>query len=519
MGKTKTKGRRTPASRASVALSYEAARSKPSRRTLWSGSADGDLLPDAARLRENARAMVRDDCTTTAAAQRLCDNVVGDGIFPQFVLAPTSRNKLTPEQCDAWNAAADEFVAEWWDAADASDLGDFGDLQRVAMSDWFAHGEAFLHRVDAGKDRPVAFELIDPDRVVDPSHGGKRESAGGIKVDAFGRPVEYYVLSEHPRDNAGAKGQWLTRDTRGGIRSILHLFRRTRSGLRRGVSPVIAAFDLLEKVGGMIGSEAAAARAASRTAAVRTKRPDPGGFDPNVEVDAGGRGVDVEIQHEAQIIDLEPGETLQPFQFNRPGTTFDQFVQRVLRIACAGIGVPYEMVLMDWGQMNFSTMKGTLNEARKAFGALQKMLIAMVCKPALHAAVSAAILSGRLSPPRSGLTMQDLLRVVWQRPAFGFIDPTKEIDAAERAVRANVSSPGLEAARQGLDFDEVLVERARAAQKARAIEQQYGLPPFTLTDSAQESVARIYASGAGGGAAGKASGDTARKEGDDSEAT
>lgn len=510
MGKNQSKGRRKPASSPAV-LSYEAARSKPSRRTLWSGSADGDLLPDAARLRENARAMVRDDCTTTAAAQRLCDNVVGDGIFPQFVLAPTARNKLTPEQCDDWNAAADEFVSEWWDIADASGMGDFGDLQRVAMSDWFAHGEAFLHRVDAGKESPVAYELIDPDRVVDPSHGGKRESAGGIKVDQFGRPVEYYVLGEHPRDNTSAKGQWLRRETSGGIRSILHVFRRTRSGLRRGVSPVIAAFDLLEKVGGMIGSEAAAARAASRTAAVRTKRPDPNGFDPNVDVDAGGRGVDVEIQHEAQIIDLEPGETLQPFQFNRPGTTFDQFVQRVLRIACAGIGVPYEMVLMDWGQMNFSTMKGTLNEARKAFGSLQKMLIAMLCRPALDAAISGAILSGRLSPPRSGLGLRDLSRVVWQRPAFGFIDPTKEIDAAERAVRANVSSPGLEAARQGLDFDEVLVERARAAQKARAIERQYGLPPFALTDSSQEAVARIYAAGA--------SGDTARQEGGGSDAT
>lgn len=464
------------------------------RQRRRSSSANNDLLPGLADMRRNLRAATRDDPAGRAGIDRIVDNVVGSGIFPLFVVKANKRNGMSDDQAHEWNRDAQDYIRRWWKSADASGHGTFGELQRQMARALVVDGEAFAHRVvDPTLSMGMALETIDCDRVVDPNRGAQNsKTRGGIEINKWGGASRYFITPEHPDENPSTKPIPFDRDI-GGYRSIFHVFDRERSGQRRGASPFAAAYGTLENVGDMIQSELVAARGAAKFAAIRKTGADPNAFDPNVEVDASGRRIE-SIENGA-IIDLGPNESMEAFSYNRPNSQFGSFCELSLRLAYASVGLPYEMAMMNWGQMNYTTMRGALVEARRRFEILQTIMQDQFCHPAVVAVIANGVLSGALKPPR-GVSIDDLVVVHWQRPSIGWVDPTKEIEASDRAIRSNLSTPEAEAARQGVDSEAILERRAAFMRLARETEQRNGLDPFSLTDGVNESVARIYGKGA-----------------------
>lgn len=471
-------------------LNYDAAQRKRTRRQQRASSADEDLLRDLPQLRLNSRAMVRDDSSASALVQVLEENVVGTGMVPQMMVN-RELARLSDSEADRWNNDVEAFFAAAGDQVDATENDDFAGLQRLALRSVVTDGEVLAHRIyidEPRTDRLVgtAWELIDVDRLMDPTEGTERDIRSGVEMGDRQNATAYWITPRHPDDTSVRHTSARLRVNKperyarhaGGQASILHVFRRGRVGQSRGVPFFAPVFGLVEAMNDMLETELNAARAASKFCAFIKQSLDAN--MPGLEQQNDGQWH--EKLESATIRYLNQGEEFIPYTPNRPGNNFEPFVVRVLRSISAAIGVPYELVLKDFGQMNYSSARVALLEARRGFEVLQQLLVTKFCQPIFRSVVMDGVISGKLRMPRGFLqNPEPFLRARWQPPAWGWVDPVKEIEASRLAIESSLSTPQAEAARQGGDAEANLESRARFLSKARQVEKNYGLEPGELT--------------------------------------
>lgn len=470
-------------------LNYDMAQRKRTRRGQRAGSADTDLLQDLPEMRKNSRAMVRDDGAASAVVQVICDNVVGTGLHPQ-VMVDAQQAGISDTEADRWNHDCEQF----WEAAaneiDASENDSFVGLQTLVCRSLVTDGETLAHRTYIDNPQRLvgtAFELIDVDRLADPQHGVAADIRSGIEVGDRQQAVAYWITPRHPDE---MRARWANDTLRlnkakrwarhaGGQPSILHIYRRSRPGQTRGVPFFAPCFGLVEAMNDMLETELNAARAAGKFCAFVKQTLDPTALPGNLEQDQEGNWH--ERLESATIRYLNPGEELQSFSPNRPGNSFEPFVVRVLRSICAACNLPYELVAKDFGKMNYSSARVSLLEARRGFEVLQQLLVDKFCVPVFRATIVDGVISGKLRMPRGFLKNPlPFLRTYWQPPAWGWVDPVKEIDAAAAAIENSLSTPQAEAARQGGDAEANLEARARFMRRAMDVAERHGLPEGAL---------------------------------------
>jgi lambda family phage portal protein len=479
-------------------LSYDAAKKKRTRREHQAGSADTDLLLDLPQIRTNSRSMVRDDGHASAMVRVLEDNIIGTGLRPQVMLTAETAPGMTDKQAQDWGKSCEQVFADWAeDQADASEHGSFWALQQLVLRSLVVDGEALLHRTFVDPDvlswrsLGTAFEMIDVDRLHNPFGSFTEDIRSGVELGLRAQAIAYWITPRHPDEN---RVRWPTprmqrnypeRWTRfaGGLPSVLHIFRRERTGQHRGVPFFASCFDALELLNHYIETESIAAVAASKFCGFIKQTMDANalsGLDPTITQDANGRWH--EKLESGTLRYLNDGEEFQAYAPNRPGGNFDPFVVRVLRSICAALGLPYELVLKDFGGMNFSSARVALLESRRGFEVLQQLIVEQLCQPAFRSVVMDAVVSGVLPTPRGFLdNPRPFFRAAWQPPAWGWVDPVKEVEAAVMAIEGNLSTPQAEASRQGQDYESILMARARAKKREIEIEKQFGLPPGSLT--------------------------------------
>jgi len=474
-----------------AALRFEAAKMDRLRTKMSSGSADGDLLPDLDTLRQRSQALVRDDAHSAAAIRVLLENVVGTGIMPQAAARPELTG-CTESQCAEFNRAAEQYFKAWAPYfADGNRISDFADLTEIVYRGRLVDGESLAHRVvlpGSGGKQQTSWELIDPARLQDPMTLSLANTRQGVEIGEAGQPVAYWIAPQHPDDL-----RFQTRGTislaperierfRGGFWNVLHVYKRVRPGQSRGMPIIAAGLGVADHLAHYLDSEVAAARVQGTTVNVVERPLDPS--DPSLQLEQGterdgtGEMVFHETFENGTTVYLNPGEKFQGFSPTRPGATFDPFVVRVLRAFAASLGLSYEMLARDFSSMNYSSARSMLLEARRGFENEQGLLIRTWCRPVWETLIREGILNGDL-PVFPSMTdrMQAFLAARWIRPAWGWVDPVKEIEASMQAVAANVSTQQIEAARSGLDLEEVIEANTDAEVMENAIRERKGLPP------------------------------------------
>ena len=466
-------------------LAYEAAtvdRVMPRERTQ---SADAESLPGLSTMRARSRRQAQDDSHAASVVDVYVDAVVGQGIKPQSACTVESTG-AAESQVTEWRKECESYFQKWANTeADASGHGTFYDLQALVARTRKVDGECFTHAV-VGGDQTLAIETIDADRIINPKHQDDSSTLrGGIYVDTMMRPQGYYVALTHP----DGMEFWKNSDTKyivandSDLSVMQHTFRRHRPGQSRGVPDSASAASYVEHLHHYLQSEIIGARAAANYAMFIKKSVNASDSDiiPVQGEEATGDLAYHEKLEAGTIAYLNEGEEPVPFNPNRPGAS-DTFVVRMLRAIAASNGMSYERMTRDFGGMNYSSMRGQLKEEQRGFDRDRALLVRLFCHPWWRNVIRHGVQTGALTPPSQYLdNPTPWLAVDWIPPAYGWVDPMKEIKAAKEAIDANLSTPWHEAGRAGLDPVEILERKAQFAQQATRIEHEYGLVPGVLT--------------------------------------
>jgi lambda family phage portal protein len=460
-------------------------------RNTWNplgGSADQDTLEDLPALRERSRDLIRNDSYAAGIVSTLENNIIGTGIKPQARIDP-EKVGISPKKAAKWADEIENNFKKWNCYADSGERLTFYQLQRLVIRQFFENGEAFIvPRYETRKGIPFLFSLqiIESDQINTPFDfaGGvgkfKDKPAnvrGGVEIGSRGEPVAYWIQKQHPGDysfhasNMGRSDKDYTRlpaRSIDGRPNLIHLYWQLRPGQTRGVpflAPTIANFKNLSEY---VEAEVVAARIAA-CFAMAIKRTDAYGSQVGAAPDIDSTGKRIEKIQPGMILYLNEGEDASAINPTRPGTNFDPFIIRMLRAIGAGVGMPYELISKDFSQTTYTSGRMALLEAWREFGAMQDWLNGKLNQPAYDAVLEESYLTGRLNLPNYAEALDAWRSVQWIEPVREWVDPEKEANGVEIALKNNLTTASEEIAARGGDWEQVYAQRAIEIERAKEL--------------------------------------------------
>jgi len=460
-------------------------------------SADADYLPDRDRLVARTRDLVRNDPVAGTIPHRRVNSAVGTGwrrsSRPDFETLGISR--------EASRLLGRVIERKWayyaygaYYQIDAQRRLNFGQMMRVAGHHLIVDGES-LALVEWDEDATTKYKtrlrMVDPDRLSNPN--GFPDSPtlrGGVESDLNGVPFRYWIREGHPADLGNVQSlTWSPweRFTDHGRHRVLHAFDATRADQTRGVSRFIGAMKTQRGLQHFTDAQIEAAVLNALFIAFVKSSAGPDAVNESFSTEdlidfATGRDEAYEkspisLSNGARMPVLGLGDEVSMQTASRDVSDFEPFYRSVSRLTYSLLGATYEEGSMDFSQTNYSSARAAFIPAWQETLATRGILDSMIATPIFMCWLEEAFDRGEIVPPPGAPDFEDEPEAYadgrWVAPGRGYVDPTKEIDAAAARIEAGTSTLEIECAEQGLDWEEVM-EQQKIENDKRA---QLGLPP------------------------------------------
>ncbi|PYF05029.1 lambda family phage portal protein [Rhodopseudomonas faecalis] len=452
----------------------------------------GDRNPLAARVHD----LVRNDGWTAGGVTRVVDTIIG----AQFRLTSKPIARVLGIDDDAADELANNIEAEfsmWADDPDCycdagrrnSFTGNLGLMFRHRLVD----GEA-LAKIEwlpgRGGIYSTAVKVIDPDRLSNPHNQIDTVSLRmGIALGAHEEPIGYHIRMAHPGD-AGVynpniwRWEYFARETTFGRRMMVHAFEAERAGQVRGISVLAPIIKKLRMLGRYDEAELQAAVINAVMAAIVESPFDHEQFAAAL---AGGDELSsYQTQrlgyYDASPINLGgakmafafPGEKVTLTKPSHPNSVFEHFVRASLRNVASALGMSYEQLSMDWGQVNYSSARAALLEVWRGYTARRGHFVAQAVQPIYAAWLEEAIDKGRVKLPSGApdfyAAKAAYCAARWIGPGRGWVDPLKEAQASAFRIASGLSTLERETAEAaGEDYLENLRQTARERKEIASL--------------------------------------------------
>lgn len=415
------------------------------------------------KLLQTARDLDRNNGWAHGVFQALTDNIVGDGIMPEVQIRGP-RGGLKTEL----NDFVEREWAEWAKACDRDRQTSFYDLEALVERELWVAGEVLVqHTVRDGR---LVLELIQSERLANKTEektAGGGKILQGIEYDAQQRIVAYWIYPDDPADGGAANAPIRVKAS-----EILHLYHPDRIGRIRGLTRIHPVANTFSALAQYLDYELTRARIVASWALL-LKRQNRKMTVPVVEgastTDESGNPL-LHV-HGGMIFQGGPSDSLESAGPSIQTTAFEPFVVLMLRMVAVGLNVSYELLTRDFSRTNFSSSRSSALEDRRHWRPRQKFLMRRLCEPIhqqflgvlriQHATKFAAI------DPRQ-------IPVFWRAPGWDWVDPMKEVQAEELAVRNGFKAPQDVCAEHGRDFYAVVDQLAEAQKYAEEREVKLG---------------------------------------------
>ena len=420
-----------------LARHYEAA--APGRRTSnWyrvNTDANTAIGASLATLRNVARDLVRNNPYAESALSTIVDQAVSWGIQPATKHDAFMR----------WAAST---------ACDADGRHDLAGLQKLVMRTVVESGECLVRRrwrrLEDGLPLPLQLQVLEPD-FLDTTRDATALTNGGqiiqgVEFDALGRRVAYWLYRQHPGSSISVTStRFSGQSSRVPAEDVQHIFKQMRPGQVRGPSwfaPVLLRFkDFDEYEDATLMKQKIAACLAVLTSDVDGSAPALGTAD-----DSETTGIDT--LEPGMIMNLPPGRNIEVVQ--PPNVQdYDDFARNQLRAIATGLGVTYEDLTGDYGEMSFSAARmSRLRHWDRVEDWRWRLLVPQLLNPVWTWAMQAADLLGL---PTAAATE-------WTAPPLPMIEPDKEGLAIQRNIRTGITTLSEAIRERGYNRDTFLAE-------------------------------------------------------------
>ena len=466
-------------------------------------SPDSEINIHRDRIVGRGRDLFRNDGWAKGIVGRILDSTIGSSY--RLVAKPDWRAlSYYGKGFDAvW---ADEFrraaEARWRNFAE--DLGHYNDVGRkqtvsqqwrLALGHKLIDGESLIvaqwreDRVFPGGARyATCFQGVDPDRLSNPyQQQDTRFLRGGVEIDRDEVPIAYHIRKAHQYDwyNAVESMDWdrvLREDPEDGWRRVYHDYDPDRFAQSRGMSifaPVLGRLKMLAKY---YGVELSAATVASHFGLYITSPFDVemvrAGLEGETDDDDaaesgfgwyqdmrtdfhGSRSIGIDGVNMAM---LAPGEKLETVSAERPNANFSPFTHEMLRGVGQCVGLSGEQTHNDWSDTSWSSARAGVAESEKMFIRREQDFRLNTATPMYATWLEEPFDLRELPLPRNAPSYPEMRtaysRCRWLGTPRGFVDPVTERQGVVLGLDAGLSTLEEECARQGVDWEENLAQRA-----------------------------------------------------------
>lgn len=459
-----------------------------SRYLPTTGSANADTVFDLPVLRSRSRDQMRNAPVALGALQTTVSHTVGTGL----TYSPAIDGEflgLDAEAAEEWGIDTKRRFEAWANSVDcdAARQLDFYGLQELAFRSMLESGDSFVltPMLPRGGRNQLVLQLIEADRVCNPGQAATTTGTliEGVELDpATGEAIAYHIARRHPGEQITptTPNTWDRRTARGdstGRRNVLHLFKPLRPGQVRGVPWIAPIIEPLKQLARWSDSELNAAVTSSLMATFVTM--DAQAFQDIYDDDSQGLYVDKASRWSGEMesgkaINLLPGESIESPTPGRPNPAFDPFWQAMVRQIGMALEMPFEVLVMHF-QSSYSAARAALLMAWKSFKSKRDLLSKQLCQPVFELWLTDQVAAGTISAP--GFFADPVVRAAWVAAVWtgdgpGSIDPSKEVDAAQKRVDLGISTKQAESiAFDGVDWQTKHEQRVKEinAEKADGI--------------------------------------------------
>lgn len=481
---------------------------------------DVDIHAGLRALRQRSRDAAQNEDHMKAFLRAVEVNLIGDrGIHvePRPRLASGKPDRFIKARLDdLW---AQQCKRGTWDAT--------GQLSRISFAQLGARtvatdGEVLIRIHDRDPESPTGFsvELYDAE-ALDIDYNavlpGGNVVRMGVEMTKRRRPVAYHVFAESVTPGAYRGSYAASERLRVPADQMLHVFLPQWVWGTRGVPWAHTALRRIKMLGGYEEAAITAARLAAAKSAKYVSGPDVApGVDPN---GAWQEGRFVQEIEPGAIEQVPAGWDLEPLDWQWPNTDHGVFVKAALRSIFSGLGVNYNTAANDLEGVNYSSLRSGALSERDMWKALQTWWIEWVEEP-LYTRWCTFVLADRQVRQRGGEgvpleRIPALSRATFQGRRWPWVDPLKDLQAAETAVRLRTRSISSIIRESGDEPDEVWEE----LQDDLALLAKLGIPYVPAAGASGGSVASASSPAAAGAESPAAPADAAEPpEGPESDA-
>ena len=463
---------------------------------LW--SPDSELNPYRDRIVSRIRDIVKNDGWASGIVTRILDNAVGPNLRPiakpdHKFLANYSGNKAFDhvwalEFSRALDANWRSWAHDIGKYCDASRNQTFGQMMRTAFRHKLIDGDALSvvawipERVGRGRARYcTAIQLVDPDRLSNPQLRFDQQSLrGGVEIDEWGAAAFYHIRRAHAGDwfSAAESLTWdrLPRETSWGRPIIVHDFDAERASQHRGGAGIFA--PVLQKLKMLVKYDGTELDSAIINSIFAAYVESP--FDREMVGEALDDGEHLNTYQQgrkefhdetkialgnARIPILFPGEKINTVSAERPASNFSAFESAVIRNVATGVGLSAQQVSNDWSDVNYSSARGAMLEAWKTLWRRRHDFSDSFAGPVRGAWLEESMEIDDLPLPNGVVPefaecRNAYARCRWLGPPVGWLNPVDERTGAVIGMDAGFQTLEDVCAEQGLDYEEVLEQRA-----------------------------------------------------------
>lgn len=366
-----------------------------------------------------------------------------------------------------WNVLAEGYFSDWAQNADVKGRLHFYDMQRLASVCLDRDGDIGILHVNT--DEGIKLQLIEADIIRDaPNNKGDWDQ--GVSYDKLGRAKSYSIL-DNPEDETSFRSVPASQ--------MCLLFDPERADQQRGISSISHAVAHIRDKKEILAYEKAGVKNLSSFSAVLQSEydePDEDAFGlTEIDgIDAQGSPTEITVSQmqSGEIPILRKGEQLTAFQGNRPSSTFQGFLEFLVREFAVGLGLPYEFV---WNTQSLTgpSQRFVMGKAQRKFEERQRLFYKLINKT--WAMVIAQGIEQKELPAIDG----------WQRcriqtPAKLTIDIGREAQQERDDVSAGLMTRATHFGQRGMDWQGEIDQQAKEfgyiMEKSQELAQKYDLP-------------------------------------------